>query len=397
MAGSKATARSRLSGTVESMVRAAGTDKDDAVKKRADDLGRRMIEDYFSVGRPSAAIRLLAYGATKVGKTTFLRQAPKVVFLPIEEGANQYAVPQWKKAIRRLDDYREAIFTLRHGKHDFASVAIDTLDALEALMKIELEGKLREVARQTKEGGPTTLTALNEEEYAAGHDLIKEMWGGVLHDLDDLRDVRGMHVLFAAHPHRETVRVLDGETDYARLSPAFMYRKAANLCKAWFDYILFFQTEVLVSTGRQNRVSATAGDRFMHCTQTATIDAGCRGALPWPERMPLHESTGFSDFMAMRRAIDTLGDRGRDALLERGAAIAARLPAERREACLKKLRETIAARDYVFGERVLVVAAEEAAEVARAAGGGAEAPKSNGASVADAAALTPAAAPEGAS
>lgn len=361
------TTRSRMSGAVGEVLAEKPAAEDE--KKRADRLSRLTLENFLSIGRPSAAMRVLVHSEAKVGKTTFFAHVPNVVFLAVEEGCNQYKVPQWKEPIRTLEDFEAAIEKLRYGQHAFEAVAIDTLDALEELVRGYLERKLREIAKTVKGGdAPKNIAELNEEEYGAGYDLLRDTWKRILGALDVLRDERGMHVLVACHTKSGIERVFDGELDYPRHEPQITGKKSALLIKAWFDYILFFKTEIFVTKGKGSKILTSQGERYMHCTAKATHVAGCRGEVEWPDRLVLDKNEGWKTFVGTRALVEAHGSKLPEALAARVEPIAARLPTERSKAFREAFGRALLARNYFGADEILVAGAEEADEVAVAAG-----------------------------
>lgn len=372
MASEGGKGKSRVAGSVGASI-AHATESDD---KKSKALARELLDQHFSIGRPSAAMRLLVYGVQKVGKTTFLAHCPGVIFLPLEEGANQYPVAQWKAPIRSFPDFIDALQKLRYGKHAFRAIAIDTADALDELIKIELESKLRDLAK-TQKDAPRTLRELNEEEWGEGWNLLRDLWRQVFVLLDAIRDERGMHVLFAAHEATETVRVLGGEFDYPRHGPALAGKKAATLLKAWCDYVLRFAAEVTISKDRGRLKVTATGERFMHCTQKPTHDAGCRGYATWPDKLLLDKRTGWTDFVGTRDLIDKHGEAIVEVLGGRFAGAAKGLPDERRAAAIEAFNDALGGRNYLLCDRIAAQVVEDVAEIARAGGAAVSAGASN--------------------
>lgn len=353
-------------GQVAETVAASQASEETNDKKRADELSKQVLDNFLSIGKPGAAVRVMVYGEQKVGKTKFLSHCPGVVFLPIEEGANQYPVAQWEKPLRTLSDFNYAVDALLHAKHKYTAVAIDTADALEELLKAHLEAQVQAAAKVMKDA-PKTLATLNED-YGAGYDLLRDAWRMVLQRLELLRTERGMHILFAAHVKPEKVTTLDGGEDYVRYSPAISGKKALNLLKAWTDYMLFFKTETFVSKDGKKRTVASYGDRRMYMTQKPIHDAGCRGAVPWPDSLLLDEQVGWDDFWKTRALIETHKSDLPKVLTERADALVARLPDVRGKAAKEQFSKNLALRNYLLCSRICDAMEEEAKEVEIAAG-----------------------------
>ncbi len=372
------TARGQVAETI-----AQATQKDvSEEKKRADELSKQALDSFTSVGRPNAPIRVLVYGEQKVGKTTFLAGVPGVYFLPLEEGANQYPVGQWKRLIKSHAEFLHALDVVHHSKHNYQALAIDTADRLEQYLRAHLEVQIRTAAEKIKDA-PKTLATLNED-YGAGYELLRDAWQVVLDKLDRIREDRGMHVFFAAHAKTKRIKNLDGE-DYEKTSPAISGSKAENLFKAWFDYTLFLKTEVFV-TGDRKKNRPVYGDRRMYLTQKATHDAGCRGAALWPEWITLDERLGYADFAGTRVLIDAHKDKVVDVLRAAAEIEHARLPSERAAAFKAAYEVELIRRDYMRAQKMIEAARDEADEVEIAAG---QRPEKGGAPANGAASATP--------
>ena len=90
---------------------------------------RRMTLDRVVKGRLEAPVRVLIYGPEGVGKSTFAADAPSPIFLAPEAGTNQLDVARFPMP-EAWQDVLDAIATLRNDKHDYQTLAIDTLDHL---------------------------------------------------------------------------------------------------------------------------------------------------------------------------------------------------------------------------------------------------------------------------
>lgn len=375
MAGARGATRGRATTTA--------TDEK-SEKSRAAELAKKTIESLYSVGRPSAAHRIAVHGDHGVGKTTFLAHCPGVIFLPIEDGANQHRIAQWAEKIDSLAAFDRALFTLRHSQHDFKAVAVETLAALEELIKSAIEKRLEATAGKD---GVTSLTELNEEEFGAGYDLLRDEWRRILGLFDELREHRGMHILLSCPTKVDTVR-RPNAPDYQRQGLQLTGKKAANLIKGWCDYVLFLEMEVTVAK-IERRTVTSLGERVIRCTQQATHDAKCRGEIPWPDTLPLDEKDGWSTFLETAELIASRGAELVPWLRKEFARAVADLPAqieggkevksaeERRANATRIFDGAIGRRDYRVAKMVVEMIDDER-------------PKKNDAAVVDAATALPA-------
>src|SRR3990172_7443806 len=84
-------------------------------------------------GRVAKPPRILLYGVEGIGKSTFGSQAPKPIFIQTEDGLDEIACDKFPLATT-YDDVVAALGELRHEKHDYETVVIDSLDWLERLV-----------------------------------------------------------------------------------------------------------------------------------------------------------------------------------------------------------------------------------------------------------------------
>jgi hypothetical protein len=73
-----------------------------------------------------ADLTVLAYGQTKIGKSTFCSNAEGALFLATEPGLN--ALDVFQAPIQTWDDLLAACAEITEGKHPFKTVIIDTVD-----------------------------------------------------------------------------------------------------------------------------------------------------------------------------------------------------------------------------------------------------------------------------
>lgn len=93
--------------------------------------------------------RILAYGAPKVGKTTWASKFPAAIFLCTEAGHN--AVEVYKVDVPSWEVLLEACREITEAKHGFETLVVDTLDNMWQLCrdyicrryKVEFEGDLQ--------------------------------------------------------------------------------------------------------------------------------------------------------------------------------------------------------------------------------------------------------------
>ncbi len=77
--------------------------------------------------------RVIIYGESGLGKTTFATSAPNPIVIQTEDGLGEIDVPCFPLAESYID-VMKALDALVNESHDFKTVVIDSLDWLETLI-----------------------------------------------------------------------------------------------------------------------------------------------------------------------------------------------------------------------------------------------------------------------
>ena len=223
--------------------------------------------------------RIVVYGTSGIGKTTFAADAPSPIFLGAEDGTAQLDVARFPEP-RTWADVLESIDGLLYESHEFKTLVIDTADWLEPL-------SMDRVAEDHK-----------NEDLSYGRDVafMVNDWRLLLASFDRLRDTKEMCVIVLAHSHVKTYNNPEGD-DYDRYQMK-LAPKLAALLGEWPDGVFFANYETMTHKEKGSRKSkgirGTA--RFLHTERTAAYDAKNRFGLP--SRIPL----GWEDFDSGREA-----------------------------------------------------------------------------------------------
>lgn len=137
-----------------------------------------------------------------LGKTTLAANFPAPVFIPVEDGLSSLGdrdISAFPKC-NTSQDLFDAVAALGTEDHEFKTVVIDSATRLNTMFESEI------VASDPK--GPKTINqALGG--YGAGHSAVAELHRKVRDWCGQLRDVKGMHVVFIAHADSETIELPD--------------------------------------------------------------------------------------------------------------------------------------------------------------------------------------------
>lgn len=251
-----------------------------------------------------APLRIVLYGVEGVGKTTFAASAPRPVFIGQEDGYGNLDVPRFP-APRSLADLRDQIEELATGRHDFATVVLDTIDWMEALIWDFVCQKNDAPTIEDVGGG-----------FGKGYTQALGLWADLMADLDRLR-ARGLTVIALAHAHSKTTKNPEG-ADFDRYTLK-INDKAAARWKEWCDLLLFARFEDrVVSKDKgdklllQGRGKATGGARKLCTTRTPAYDAKNRFSLPavlplsFGDLEKVLPRTAALEVVALRARIDEL-------------------------------------------------------------------------------------------
>ena len=244
------------------------------------------LMERIHTGRRHSPPRLLIYGTEGIGKSTTAAQAPNPIFIQTEDGLDQIDCASFPLATT-FGEVKESLVALINDEHDFESVVIDSVDWLERLIWDDLCRQYGVTSIEKVDGG-----------YARGYTHALTQWRSVLHDLNTLRNRRGMCVILLAHAKVETFA--DPEhAAYDRYSPR-LHKHATALITEWADGVLFATRKIITKTqdggfGRERTIAAglgkDGGERVLRtvgspaCVAKNRFDLPAELPLSWPALM----------------------------------------------------------------------------------------------------------------
>lgn len=234
----------------------------------------------------------LIHGHEKIGKSTFVCDAPSPIVADVENRIAHLDVPAVEVA--SWNDVMSLANELHGSKHDYKTFVIDSVSSLEVLLKEHIMGV---------EG----WTPQEAEEWLRWVKLAQNTyWPQLFLKLERLIRERGMNVWMTAHTLVKNVKNPRGE-DYDRNRPAIGGTQGPEKFLHWCDVVLFATWEDIVrKEGRTGKIRAsTTGQRVVYTTHTPMWDAG--NSYNLPDRMPL-------DYAAFDRARES-GLRGPERIL----------------------------------------------------------------------------------
>ncbi len=207
-----------------------------------------------------ADLTVLAYGQTKIGKSTFCSNSESAVFLATEPGLN--ALDVFQVPIQSWDDLLTACAEITEGKHPFKTVIIDTVDNAYKFCADYILKKFK-IEHESDLG------------YGKGYALINNEFQRVLTKLAFLP----CGLFLVSHAKEIEVETRTGK--YTRIVPT-LPDKARKIVLGMVDMVLYCDLEVTVGESgeqRMRRVIRTkpslyyeAGDRTGRLPETLDLD-----------------------------------------------------------------------------------------------------------------------------
>lgn len=206
-------------------------------------------------------------GDSGMGKTSLAAAFPKPIFVRAEDGLqaipldrrpDAFPVLTGAKAADAVDALWKQMIALLQEDHDYKTVVIDSVTALERLFiasVLESDPKAKSINQAL--GG-----------YGAGVSAVAAMHQRVRKAAGLLNERKGMHVVFVAHADVETMRLPDSD-DYMRYSLRLPTKSLPPYVDD-VDVVGFLRLETFTRGDEGERKKAiSTGDRLLICHATA--------------------------------------------------------------------------------------------------------------------------------
>jgi hypothetical protein len=231
-------------------------------------------------GKTAKPRRCLLYGPEKIGKSTWANNAPRPVFINLEDGLDNLdcAKTAWLQSAKEVVD---TVSWLATAQHDFLTVVIDSIDWMQKLIFIEVAQK----------NGKATIEDIG---YGRGYDDAAERMRFLFQGLEYLRSSREMMVIFLAH-EAVTPYTPPGGEKYDRYAPA-LHKNIRSVVDEWCDEIFFANYRVFTKTedlgfNKVRTVALGGQQRYIRTTSNAATVAGNR-----LDNIPEEISMDFSEY-----------------------------------------------------------------------------------------------------
>jgi len=233
------------------------------------------------VTRPTARPpRVVLYGTSGVGKSTFGASAPSPIFIDTEDGLDQLDVNRIR--CRKLDTAMGVLRSLYKEEHDYKTVVIDSIDWLERLIFDQVVIDYNRDPSRKKD-----ISSIEEIAYAKGYVFAIEHWSTLLNALTSLRNDKGLNIILLGHDMIK--RYDDPMTDSYERHQLKLHQRSAALITEWSDCLLFANHKVYVNkeeVGFQKEIKrGMGGGRVIYTVEKPSFIAKNRYNLP--EELPL--------------------------------------------------------------------------------------------------------------
>ena len=220
-------------------------------------------------GKVKAPRKCLLYGTHGIGKSTWAAGAPGCIILNLEDGLNNIDC-QRTEHLTTLEGVTEALDWLISSKHDFFTLAIDSMDWLESIIH-------HAVAKAANK------ESIADIGYGAGYKQALAYWDRVMMRLDMLRTDRKMSVVLLAHANVKRFESPDQDS-YDRYQPA-LHDTASSMWQEWSDEVLFASYRVFVRKedlgfNKERTIAVDSNERYIRTQESAAVLAKNRLGMP---------------------------------------------------------------------------------------------------------------------
>lgn len=227
-------------------------------------------------GRRSVPRRVLFYGVSGVGKSSWAAKAPSPIFLNVEDGLADIECDSTEQ-LRSFSDVIDAINWLITNPHSYKTAVLDSLDWVEKLIH-------KDIAQAAGK------ESIGDIDFAKGYERAEPKWRMLLDFLEGLRRSKNMAVILLAHSRVQPF-IHPELGAYDRYVPDLYLNKKgegpANTIREWCDEVLFASYKTY--TTKDSKTSpqrATGGtERYVRTIESPTCIA--KNRLGMPDEIPM--------------------------------------------------------------------------------------------------------------
>jgi len=205
------------------------------------------------ISRPvSDAPMLTIFGEGGTGKTSLAATFPAPVFIRAEDGFDVFAgkkAPNAFPVLKNGEDIFEQLDALLEQEHPFKTLVIDSITSLDKKFESDIVRKdPRAKSINQAMGG-----------YGAGYSAVAELHSKVKDRCDQLREQKGMTIVFLGHVETETMDLPD-EPNYSRYSMR-IHKKSIGYYTDFVSLVGLLKLQTIVD--QDSGKAKSFGDRVM--------------------------------------------------------------------------------------------------------------------------------------
>lgn len=205
------------------------------------------------ISRPvSDAPMLTIFGEGGTGKTSLAATFPAPVFIRAEDGFDVFAgkkAPNAFPVLKNGEDIFEQLEALLEQDHPFKTLVIDSITSLDKKFESDIVRKDPRVKSINQAMGG----------YGAGYSAVAELHSKVKDRCDQLREKKGMTIVFLGHVETETMDLPD-EPNYSRYSMR-IYKKSICYYTDFVSLVGLLKLQTIVD--QDSGKAKSFGDRVM--------------------------------------------------------------------------------------------------------------------------------------
>ena len=220
---------------------------------------------------------VVMHGAPGIGKTTTAAKFPNPVFIQTEDGCPGGLTISSFGLSESFASVIEALTWLGKEAHDYQTLVIDSLDALESLVQAAL-------------CADRGYASIESPGFGKGYVELDKYWLDFLRGCNWLRRNRNMVIVMIAHS--EIIMINDPRTAAYSSYALRLHKRARGLVEDSADLIGFLATDVVIKNEQggfgKTRARADGGSaRWLHCEPRRAFTAKNRFGMPERILVPL--------------------------------------------------------------------------------------------------------------